>query len=111
MAIEQGDARVTIGADLDEQQRAQVYADFGIKQGEVTEIKVTNADERAYLEGIAPEKKIGKSRFHVPILSSPSLARIADHHQAHKLVHRSNVYKRAYNGRNNGRKGYDNRPV
>ena len=31
MAIEQGDARVTIGADLDEQQRAQVYADFGIK--------------------------------------------------------------------------------
>ena len=60
MAIEQGDARVTIGADLDEQQRAQVYADFGIKQGEVTEIKVTNADERAYLEGIAPEKKIGK---------------------------------------------------
>lgn len=58
-AMEQGDARVTIGADLDEAQCASVYADFGIERGDVEEIIVTNADEREYLEGIAPERKIG----------------------------------------------------
>lgn len=58
-AMEQGDARVTIGADLDDEERAKVYADFGIEPGHVSEITVTNADERAYLEGIAPERKIG----------------------------------------------------
>ena len=59
-AMEQGDARVTIGADLDAEERTKVYADFGIEPGDAIEITVTNADERAYLEGIAPEKKIGK---------------------------------------------------
>lgn len=58
-ALEAGEARVTIGADLDEAEQAQVYADFGIERGTVKEIIITNADERAYLEGIAPEKKIG----------------------------------------------------
>lgn len=53
------DIRVTIGADLDEDEIAAVYSDFGVERGTVTEIIVTNADERAYLEGIAPEKKIG----------------------------------------------------
>ena len=54
-----GEVRVTIGANLDEAQVAQIYKDFGIERGSVTEITVTNADERAYLEGIAPERKIG----------------------------------------------------
>ena len=54
-----GEVRVTIGANLDEAQIAQIYKDFGIERGSVTEITVTNADERAYLEGIAPERKIG----------------------------------------------------
>ncbi len=58
-AQEQGEARVTIGANLDEEQIAQIYRDFGIERGSVEEITVTNADERAYLEGIAPERKIG----------------------------------------------------
>lgn len=55
----EGEARVTIGANLDEEQIAQIYKDFGIERGSVPEIIVTNADERAYLEGIAPERKIG----------------------------------------------------
>lgn len=59
LAYEEGDARVTIGADLTAEQKAQIYADFGLTQGEVPEIIVTNANERAYLEGIAPEGKIG----------------------------------------------------
>jgi hypothetical protein len=53
------EVRVTIGANLDETQIAQIYKDFGVERGSVTEIIVTNADERAYLEGIAPERKIG----------------------------------------------------
>ena len=56
---ESGEVRVTIGANLDEAQIAQIYKDFGVERGSVTEITVTNADERAYLEGIAPERKIG----------------------------------------------------
>ena len=55
----EGEARVTIGANLDEEQITQIYKDFGIERGSVPEIIVTNADERAYLEGIAPERKIG----------------------------------------------------
>ncbi len=58
-ALDEGDARTTIGADLTEEQRAQIYKDFGIARGDVKEIIVTNKDERAYLEGVAPEKKIG----------------------------------------------------
>lgn len=54
-----GEARVTIGANLDDTQVAQIYADFGVKRGEVEEIIVTNSDEREYLEGLVDEKKIG----------------------------------------------------
>ena len=54
-----GEQRVAIGANLDETQIAQVYSDFGIERGNVTEITVTNADERKYLEGVADESKIG----------------------------------------------------
>lgn len=50
---------VTMGADLNEEQRAKVYADFGIVEGSVPEIKVTNAEERSYLEGLVSDKKIG----------------------------------------------------
>lgn len=53
------DARVTIGADLTATQIAAIYADFGIKQGDVKQLIVTNAEERSYLEGLVPEKKIG----------------------------------------------------
>ncbi|MCL2670616.1 MAG: DUF1002 domain-containing protein [Clostridiales bacterium] len=53
-------ARVTIGADLTEAQRDQIYRDFGITRGTVQEIIVTNAEERAILEGIVSERKIGK---------------------------------------------------
>jgi len=59
MAYGPGDARVTIGANLDDSQIAAIYKDFGIERGSVTEIEVTNAEERAYLEGLVDEKKIG----------------------------------------------------
>ena len=54
-----GDQRITMGADLTKTQRAAVYSDFGVAEGDVEELTVTNAEERAYLEGLVPEKKIG----------------------------------------------------
>ena len=53
------DQCVTMGADLTAAQRKAVYADFGIPMGSVRELEVTNAEEREYLEGIVPDKKIG----------------------------------------------------
>ncbi|MEG2217070.1 MAG: DUF1002 domain-containing protein [Clostridia bacterium] len=55
----EGAQRVTMGADLTNTQRTAIYKDFGVKEGEVPELKVTNKEERAYLEGLIPEKKIG----------------------------------------------------
>ncbi|MBQ2769907.1 MAG: DUF1002 domain-containing protein [Clostridia bacterium] len=53
------DACVTMGADLTKAQRKAVYTDFGIEEGSVKELLVTNAEERAYLEGLIPDRKIG----------------------------------------------------
>ena len=58
-AYEAGEARVVIGANLDQEQVAAVYKHFGIERGSVEELIVTNADERDYLEGLVDEKKIG----------------------------------------------------
>ncbi len=54
-----GDSRVTIGVDNTAEQIGTVYEFFRINRGDVTELQVTNAEERKYLEGIAPEGKIG----------------------------------------------------
>ena len=51
--------RVTMGADLTDAQRAAVYRDFGIEPGSVRELTVTNKEERRYLEGLVPDRKIG----------------------------------------------------
>lgn len=56
---ESGEQRVVIGANLDEEQRSKIYKDFGLNIGDVKEIEVTNAEEREYLEGLVPDKKIG----------------------------------------------------
>ena len=50
---------VAIGADISEQQILDVYSQFGLMRGSVTEVTVTNAEERAYLEGIVSESVIG----------------------------------------------------
>lgn len=59
LAVDAGEARAVIGADLTEEQIAAVYGNFGIKRGDVTELRVTNADERKYLEGYVDESVIG----------------------------------------------------
>ncbi len=55
----EGEARVVMGADLSEEQRAQVYTAFGIESGSVRELTVTNAEERFYFEGKLPDEKLG----------------------------------------------------
>ncbi|MDD4075558.1 MAG: DUF1002 domain-containing protein [Eubacteriales bacterium] len=58
-AVTAGDKRVVIAADITQAEKEQIYKDFGVKQGEVVELTVTNADERAYLHGLVDESKIG----------------------------------------------------
>ena len=51
--------RAVLGADLTEEQIAAVYNSFGISRGSVPELKVTNAEERQYLEGYVNDRIIG----------------------------------------------------
>lgn len=60
LAVEPGIGRVTLGANLTEDQIEQIYEDFEIERGSVEEITVTNDEERAYLAGLVPDRKIGK---------------------------------------------------
>ncbi len=59
LAVDSGEERVTMGADLTDRQREAVYQDFGIEEGAVKELTVTNDEERSYLEGLVPDGKIG----------------------------------------------------
>ena len=59
-ALAAGESRVVIGADLTEEQIKTVYKLFGIERGSVKELSVTNAEERACLEGLVEESVIGK---------------------------------------------------
>jgi len=59
LAVEVGEQRVVVGADLTPAQREQVYADFGLVPGHVTELTVTIEEERAYLQDFVPASVIG----------------------------------------------------
>lgn len=52
-------SRTVIGADLDADDIAYVYKEFGISRGDVKELTVTNAEEREYLKGLVDESLIG----------------------------------------------------
>ncbi len=54
-----GDSRVVIGADNTEEQINTVYGFFRIERGSVSQLTLTNAEERQYLSGLVPEEKIG----------------------------------------------------
>ena len=58
-AIEEGDARAGVGANISSEQKAAVYKTFGIDEGSVTELTVTNDEERQYLDGLVDESIIG----------------------------------------------------
>ena len=50
---------VTLGANLSDEQKSNMYEYFGTNANEVVTIEVTNADERVYMEGIASESQVG----------------------------------------------------
>ena len=52
-------SRTVIGADLSDEQVEAVYGMFGIRRGDATELKMTNAEERTYLEGYVDNSLIG----------------------------------------------------
>ena len=52
-------SRAVIGADLSDEQVEAVYGMFGIRRGEAIELKMTNAEERTYLEGYVDNSLIG----------------------------------------------------
>ncbi len=51
--------RVVVGADLSEEQINSVYGSFGIQRGEVPELRLTNAEEHAALDGFLDTAVIG----------------------------------------------------
>ena len=52
-------SRAVIGADLEAQQVQDVYNMFGVRRGDVIELTMTNAEERASLAGYVDESLIG----------------------------------------------------
>ena len=52
-------SRAVIGADLTDDQIAAVYNAFGIKRGDAIELRVTNGEERQWLQGFVDESLIG----------------------------------------------------
>ena len=51
--------RVVVGADLMEEQVAGIYAEYGIRRGDVPELRLTNAEEHAALDGYVDAAIIG----------------------------------------------------
>ena len=58
-AIDAGESRAVIGADLTDEQINKVYSDFSVTRGNVKELRVTNAEERKYLDGLVSSDIIG----------------------------------------------------
>ena len=66
---------VSLGANLNDQQKNEMLALFGVDKDDVQILEVTNAEERAYLEGLVSEEKIGTraiSSAYVEILEEGS---------------------------------------
>lgn len=51
---------VTLGKNLNDNQRKQILEIFDVEEDEATIIEVNNEEERTYLEGVATEEQLGK---------------------------------------------------
>ena len=58
-AMEEGERRVVLGADLTDKQRAEALEFFGEDGEGAILLTVTNKDERQYFEGRLPDKRLG----------------------------------------------------
>ena len=68
-------SRAVIAADLTDEQIEQVYNAFGLRRGSVVELRVTNQEERQYLDGYVDSALIGTrsiSSVYVELLPSGS---------------------------------------
>ncbi len=68
-------SRAVIAADLTDEQIEQVYNAFGFRRGSVVELRVTNQEERQYLDGYVDSSLIGTrsiSSVYVELLPSGS---------------------------------------
>lgn len=54
---------VTLGANLTDSQKNSMFEYFGTSSDKAEVIEVTNADERKYLEGVAPDEQIGTRTY------------------------------------------------
>ena len=73
LAVDVGEQRVVLGADLNAEQRAQMWADFGLVQGTVPELIVTIDQERAHLQDFVPASVIGsRSISSIYIITAPA---------------------------------------
>lgn len=59
-ALEVGESRVVLGANLTAAQKEEAYAYFGIEPKNTVELTVTNGDERMYFEGRLPDERLGR---------------------------------------------------
>jgi len=73
LAVAVGEQRVVLGADLNAEQRAQMFTDFGLIQGSVSELTVTIDQERAHLQDFVPASVIGsRSISSIYIITAPA---------------------------------------
>lgn len=75
-------SRAVVGADLTEEQLGAVYQLFGVQRGTVTELRLTNAEERLYLQSFVDPAVIGTrsiSSVYVEQLASGSGLDITTH--------------------------------
>lgn len=76
------ESRAVVGADLTEEQLGTVYQLFGVQRGTVTELRLTNAEERLYLQSFVDPAVIGTrsiSSVYVEQLASGSGLDITTH--------------------------------
>ena len=85
VAMDENDWRVVIGADLTAEERAEIFAFFGLAEDELDPrrvLSVTNAEERFYFEGKVPSSEIGQrsiSSICIKALPAGSGIRISTH--------------------------------
>ena len=59
-ALEVGESRVVLGANLTPEQKVEAYSYFGVAPENTIELTVTNGDERLYFEGKLPDERLGR---------------------------------------------------
>ena len=59
LAVDEGEARMVVGANLTDSQIEEVYQTVGVARGSVKELTVTNDEERDYLQGLVDDSLIG----------------------------------------------------